>query len=115
MKVITEKERPIGTTYYSTHEVFYTESIKRETEKAFLVSLYHDYWGEVDKWVPKSKCLRYIIDEKTSQYFIPNFFVKWGDPPELNGWGEKHWTPDSEAFTDDTGYIGNKRYIRRKN
>ena len=94
MKSITYNERPIGrnSKYYS----FYTEDIVKETEKAFLVSLYFDsIGGKANRWLPKSKMLAYnhvdnrdIIDNGKDfvknpnygkdrvQYFISSFFTK---------------------------------------
>jgi hypothetical protein len=94
MKSITQSERPIGK--YSKYDCFYSEDIVKETEKAFLVSLYFDSIGEkANRWLPKSKMLAYehidnrdIIDNgkdfvknpnygKTRvQYFISSFFTK---------------------------------------
>jgi hypothetical protein len=94
MKSITQSERPIGK--YSKYDCFYSEDIVKETEKAFLVSLYFDSIGEkANRWLPKSKMLAYehidnrdIIDNgkdfvKNSnygkirfQYFISSFFTK---------------------------------------
>jgi len=74
MKVVTERPNR-----YS-HESFYSDSIIRETEKAFLIKLNDDFWGEVQKWIPKSKVL--ILEDK-KEYFIPSFFVKLAEPPEI--------------------------------
>lgn len=94
MKQISQNERPIGK--YSNYTCFYSEDIVKETEKAFLVSLYFDRIGEkANKWLPKSKMLAYahtdnrdIIDngkdfvknpnygKERVQYFVPSFFIK---------------------------------------
>lgn len=74
MKLITERPNR-----YS-HECFYFESIIKETEKAFLIKINDDFWGEVQKWIPKSKVL--IFKDK-KEYFIPSFFVKLAEPPEI--------------------------------
>lgn len=94
MKAITQNERPIGK--YSKYACFYSEDIVKETEKAFLVSLYFDSIGEkANRWLPKSKILAYEhIDNRDHvdngkdfvknpnygktrvQYFISSFFTK---------------------------------------
>jgi hypothetical protein len=74
MKVVTQRPNR-----YS-HESFYADSIIRETEKAFLIKINDDFWGEVQKWIPKSKVL---ILEGKKEYFIPSFFVKLAEPPEI--------------------------------
>ena len=95
MKTITQKERPIGKGY-TGYDSFYSEDIVKETEKAFLVSLYFDSIGEkANRWLPKSKMLAYnhidsrdLIDDGKNfianpnygksrvQYFISSFFTK---------------------------------------
>ena len=95
MKTITQNERPIGKGY-TGYNCFYSEDIVKETEKAFLVSLYFDSIGEkANRWLPKSKMLAYhhidnrdIIDngkdfiknpnygKERVQYFISSFFTK---------------------------------------
>jgi hypothetical protein len=94
MKTISQNERPIGK--FSKYECFYSEKIVKETEKAFLVSLYFDSIGDYsNRWLPKSKILAYehldnrdLIDngvdfvknpnygKKRVQYFISCFFTK---------------------------------------
>ena len=94
MKAIAQNERPIGKN--SNYTCFYSEDIVKETEKAFLVSLYFESIGEkANKWLPKSKMLAYnhidnrdIIDNGKDfvknhnyskdrvQYFINSFFTK---------------------------------------
>jgi hypothetical protein len=93
MKAITQSERPIGKN--TNYTCFYSEDIVKETEKAFLVSLYFDRIGEkANKWLPKSKMLSYnhidnreLIDngkdfiknpnfgKNRVQYFISSFFI----------------------------------------
>jgi len=95
MKSITQNERPIGKGY-TGYDCFYSEDIVKETEKAFLVSLYFDsVGGKSNRWLPKSKMLAYthidnrdIIDngkyfvknpnygKERVQYFISSFFTK---------------------------------------
>jgi len=95
MKTITQNERPIGKGY-TGYDCFYSEDIVKETEKAFLVSLYFESIGEkANRWLPKSKMLAYthvdnrdIIDngktfvknpnygKERVQYFISSFFTK---------------------------------------
>ena len=95
MKHITQHERPIGRGY-TGYGCFYSEDIVKETEKAFLVSLYFDsIGGKTNRWLPKSKMLAYnhidnrdIIDngkdfvknpnygKERIQYFISSFFTK---------------------------------------
>lgn len=95
MKQISQNERPIGRGN-TGYDCFYSEDIIKETEKAFLVSLYFEsVGGKVNKWLPKSKMLAYshidnrdIIDNGRDfvrnhnygkdrvQYFIPSFFTK---------------------------------------
>ena len=95
MKSITQNERPIGKGY-TGYDSFYSEDIIKETEKAFLVSLYFESIGEkANRWLPKSKMLAYthvdnrdIIDNGKDfvknpnygkdrvQYFISSFFTK---------------------------------------
>ena len=95
MKIITKDERPIGKGYKG-YTSFYSEDIIKETEKAFLVSLYFDSIGEIaNKWLPKSKILVYehidnrdLIDngkdfikninygKNRNQYFINSFFTQ---------------------------------------
>jgi len=94
MKAITQNERPIGKN--SNYTCFYSEDIVKETEKAFLVSLYFDRIGEkANRWLPKSKMMAYnhidnreIIDngkdfvknpnygKERVQYFVSSFFTK---------------------------------------
>jgi hypothetical protein len=94
MKTIAQNERPIGK--YSNYDIFYSEDVVKETEKAFLVSLYFDSIGEkANRWLPKSKMLAYehldnrdLIDNGKDfvknpnygkirfQYFISSFFTK---------------------------------------
>lgn len=95
MKSITQNERPIGKGY-TGYDCFYSEDIIKETENAFLVSLYFDsIGGKANRWLPKSKMLAYthvdnrdIIDNGKDfvknpnygkdrvQYFISSFFTK---------------------------------------
>lgn len=95
MKSITQNERPIGKGY-TGYYCFYSEDVVKETEKAFLVSLYFESIGEkANRWLPKSKMLAYthvdnrdIIDNGKDfvknpnygndrvQYFISSFFTK---------------------------------------
>ena len=94
MKSIEQNERPIGR--YTGYDCFYSEDVVKETEKAFLVSLYFESIGEkVNRWLPKSKMLAYahvdnrdIVDngkdfvknpnygKERVQYFISSFFTK---------------------------------------
>lgn len=95
MKSITQNERPIGKGY-TGYDCFYSEDIIKETENAFLVSLYFDsIGGKANRWLPKSKMLAYthvdnrdIIDNGKDfvknpnygkdrvQYFISSFLTK---------------------------------------
>jgi hypothetical protein len=65
MKAITQNERPIGKGY-TGYDCFYTEDVVKETEKAFLVSLYFESIGDrANRWLPKSKMLAYThIDNR---------------------------------------------------
>ena len=94
MKEISKDQRPIGKG--SKYTCFYSEDIVKETEKAFLVSLFYEsIGGKAQRWLPKSKMLAYahidnrdIIDngidfvknpnygKNRVQYFIPCFFTK---------------------------------------
>ena len=94
MKAIAQNEIPIGKN--SNYTCFYSEDIVKETEKAFLVSLYFERIGEkANRWLPKSNMLAYehidnrdLVDNgkdfeknpnygKTRvQYFISSFFTK---------------------------------------
>lgn len=95
MKHIEQHERPIGRGY-TGYYCFYSEDIVKETEKAFLVSLYFDsIGGKANRWLPKSKMLAYnhidnrdIVDngkdfvknpnygKEQIQYFISSFYTK---------------------------------------
>jgi hypothetical protein len=97
VKTITQSERPVGR--YSKYEKFYTETILKETQKAFLIKLEVDFWGMIQRWVPKSQCLVYPIDQKRNEYFIHTFFLKISDPPEIynvSQSSQKEWSPQSE-------------------
>ena len=80
MKTITQNERPIGKGY-TGYDCFYSEDIVKETEKAFLVSLYFESIGEkANRWLPKSKMLAYthvdnrdIIDNGNTFVKTPNY------------------------------------------
>ena len=92
---IAQNERPIGRGY-TGYDSFYSEDIVKETEKAFLVSLYFDSLGcKENRWLPKTKMMAYthidnreIVDNGKDfiknpnfgkdrvQYFISCFFTK---------------------------------------
>lgn len=93
MKKIAEDQRPIGKG--TGYKIFYSEDVIKETEKAFLVRMYSDAYGDFfNRWLPKANMLSYEhIDKRDliyngidyvknhnygkirSQYFIPTFFV----------------------------------------
>ena len=94
MKAITQNERPIGKG--ANYITFFSEDVIRETDKAFLVSIYfYSTNTKSNRWLPKSKMLVYnhidnrdLIDngkdyvknpnygKNRSQFFISSFFIK---------------------------------------
>lgn len=118
MKIIAKNERPIGRGY----DCFYSEDIVKETEKAFLVSLYFDrIAGKANRWLPKSKMLAYnhiddrdIIDngkdfvknpnfgKERVQYFISSFFTR------DKGADFRHVTKEREERQSDHNIMGVK-------
>jgi hypothetical protein len=75
MKTITQSERPIGKN--SNYSCFYSEDVVKETDRAFLVSMYFERIGEkANRWLPKSKMLAFEHVDNRDLIYNGNDFVK---------------------------------------
>lgn len=100
MKKITIDERPIGKGY-TGYDCFYSEDIVKETEKAFLVSIFSESKGyKYNRWLPKSKTLAYYHTDNREIIYNGRDYVK-----NINYGKERVQYFISCFFTQDKGTI----------